>query len=432
MAETILGEALRGRRDRAHITTKVGNPVGSGQDGGHPAGADYAGTGLGPEHVEQQIDASLRRLRTDYVDYYLLHIADADTPLEDTLGALDRLVRAGKVRHWGFSNFDAAQIEAMLDLCRAGVAPPPVMAQPCYNWLERDVESGYLPACRRAGIGITPYRPLAGGLLSGKYRPGGTPPAGSRASESAWIDAAAIPYERLRPFDEEAAAGRRPTGLPCGPLAARARRGRVGGDRREIDLSARGAGGVRAGAGGMTAGAAGGAVDQDRLTATAMSLMEVPSPTGEAGAAADRLAELLAADGFMVERMAAGHPDAPAVIARLAGERPGPTLQFDGHLDTVHLPYRPPRLEGGVLAGTGAADMKAGIAAAVEALRAVRDAGGLPAGGLLLTAHDLHEAPWAYGEQLDAMIAAGVAGDAVMLPEYEGAGAAGGRPAATR
>ena len=97
----------------------------------------------------------------------------------------------------------------------------------------------------------------------------------------------------------------------------------------------------------MSADAARDAVDQDRLLATAMSLMEVPSPTGEAGAAADRLAELLAADGFAVERMAAGHPDAPAVIARLAGERPGPTLQFDGHLDTVHLPYRPPRLVGG-------------------------------------------------------------------------------------
>ena len=130
----------------------------------------------------------------------------------------------------------------------------------------------------------------------------------------------------------------------------------------------------------MSADAARDAVDQDRLLATAMSLMEVPSPTGEAGAAADRLAELLADDGFAVERMAAGHPDAPAVIARLAGERPGPTLQFDGHLDTVHLPYRPPRLVGGTLAGTGSADMKAGIAAAVEALRAVRDAGGLPAG----------------------------------------------------
>ena len=206
VAETILGESLRGRRERAYITTKVGNPVGSGPDDGHRAGADYAGTGLGPAHVEQQIDASLRRLRTDYVDYYLLHIADPNTPLEATLGAVDRLVRAGKVRHWGFSNFDAEQIDTMLGLCRAGVAPLPVVAQPCYNWLERDVESGYLPACRRVGIALTPYRPLAGGLLSGKYTRGRTPPADSRAAESAWIDAAEIPHDRLHPFDDEAAA----------------------------------------------------------------------------------------------------------------------------------------------------------------------------------------------------------------------------------
>ncbi|MCY3735858.1 MAG: aldo/keto reductase [Gemmatimonadaceae bacterium] len=206
VAEVILGEALRGRRDRAFITTKVGNPVGSGPDGGHPAGADYSGTGLGSAHVEQQIDASLRRLQTDYVDYYLLHIADAETPLEETLAAVDRIVAAGKVRHWGFSNFDADQIEAMLDLCRGGAAPLPVMAQPQYNWLERDLESGYLPVCQRAGIAITPYRPLAGGLLSGKYRRGSAPPAGSRASESAWIDEDGIPYEQLEPFHEEAAA----------------------------------------------------------------------------------------------------------------------------------------------------------------------------------------------------------------------------------
>ena len=205
VAETILGEALRGRRDRAYITTKVGNPVGSGPGGGHPAGADYSGTGLGPAHVEQQIDASLRRLQTDYVDYYLLHIADPETPLEDTLGAVDRMVTAGKVRHWGFSNFDADQIETMLDLCRGGAAALPVMAQPQYNWLERDLESGYLPACQRVGIAITPYRPLAGGLLSGKYQRGSALPAGSRAAESAWIDEDDIPYEELLPFHEEAA-----------------------------------------------------------------------------------------------------------------------------------------------------------------------------------------------------------------------------------
>ena len=170
----------------------------------------------------------------------------------------------------------------------------------------------------------------------------------------------------------------------------------------------------------MTAHAACGAVDPERLLATAKALMAVPSPTGHAGPVADCLAELLEADGFTVERMTANHPNAPAVITRVDSDQSGPTLQFDGHLDTVHLPYQPPRLEGGDLIGSGAADMKAGVAAAVEALRAVRDAGGLPAGRLLMTAHDLHEAPWGYGEQLNAMIEAGVVGDAVMLPEYEG------------
>ncbi len=161
------------------------------------------------------------------------------------------------------------------------------------------------------------------------------------------------------------------------------------------------------------------AVNSERLLRTAKELISVPSPTGEAGAAADRLSELLSADGFVVERMAAGHPKAPAVITRLHGHKPGLTLQFDGHMDTVHLPYHPPEVRGGFLQGSGSADMKAGLAAAIEALRAVRDAGGLPAGDILLTAHDLHEAPWGYGEQLNEMIAAGVFGDAVMLPEYE-------------
>ena len=232
VAETILGEALRGRRDRAYITTKVGNPVGSGPDGGHPAGADYSGTGLGPAHVEQQIDASLRRLQTDYVDYYLLHIADAETPLEDTLGAVDRLVTAGKVRHWGFSNFDAApDREDARPVPRRGVAPLPVMAQPQYNWLERDLESGYLPVCQRAGIAITPYRPLAGGLLSGKYQRGTALPAGSRAAESAWIDEDDIPYEELHPFHEEAAAAGVVAGVLRGALAPRPGGGGLGGGR---------------------------------------------------------------------------------------------------------------------------------------------------------------------------------------------------------
>src|SRR5262245_45302591 len=116
------------------------------------------------------------------------------------------------------------------------------------------------------------------------------------------------------------------------------------------------------------------AVDADRLLQTAVRLCSVYSPTCEAGKAADALAELLRADGFPVERPVADWPAAPAVVARLASGRSGRTLQFDGHLDTVHLPFVPPCVEGGILSGTGTADMKGGVAAAVEAMRALRDA----------------------------------------------------------
>jgi acetylornithine deacetylase/succinyl-diaminopimelate desuccinylase-like protein len=158
-------------------------------------------------------------------------------------------------------------------------------------------------------------------------------------------------------------------------------------------------------------------VDRERLLATAIALIEVPSRTGEAGGALDRLAAILESDGFAVDRVPAGHPSAPAVATRLDTGRRGRTLQFDAHLDTVHLPFVPPRIEGELLRGSGSSDMKGGAAAAVEALRAARDAGVLGAGSILLTAHDLHEAPWGRGEQLDRMILDGLHGDAVLIPE---------------
>ncbi len=159
------------------------------------------------------------------------------------------------------------------------------------------------------------------------------------------------------------------------------------------------------------------AVRRDRLLQTAVDLVAVPSRTGEAGRAADALEAVLKRDGFQVERRAAGHPAAPAVIARLDTGRAGPTLQWNGHLDTVHLPFVPPVVEGDLLAGSGASDMKGGLAAAVEALRALRDSGALERGAILFTAHDLHEAPWGFGEQLDRLIRDGVAGDAALIPE---------------
>lgn len=160
------------------------------------------------------------------------------------------------------------------------------------------------------------------------------------------------------------------------------------------------------------------AVNRERLLDTALALISVPSPTRQAGAVADRLAALLTADGFVVERPVADWPESPAVVVRWRATPDGRTLQFDGHLDTVHLPYVPPRMENGLLYGQGSADMKGGLAAAVEGLRALRDSGVLKAGGILLTAHDHHEGPWGDSRQLHALIAVGCVGDGVLIPEY--------------
>jgi aryl-alcohol dehydrogenase-like predicted oxidoreductase len=195
VAESILGVALQGRRDHAVLTTKVGNPVGDGE---------YQGAGLGRNHIRHQICASLKRLGTDYVDFYELHKEDPNTPLEESLSVMAALIEEGKVRHWGFSNFGAGQIEEMLHLCDANDWPFPVIAQPLYNWLERACEQDYLPHCRDNGISVTPYQPLQGGLLTGKYRRDEAPPEGSRALERPqWVTMTEGVHERLDVFHEE-------------------------------------------------------------------------------------------------------------------------------------------------------------------------------------------------------------------------------------
>jgi acetylornithine deacetylase/succinyl-diaminopimelate desuccinylase-like protein len=161
-----------------------------------------------------------------------------------------------------------------------------------------------------------------------------------------------------------------------------------------------------------------GAIQRERLLDTAIRLVNIPSPTRSAAEVADCLAQILRDDGFGVERPDAGWPDAPAVVARFESDRPGRTLQFNGHLDTVHLPYVPARVEQGKLYGSGASDMKGGVAVAVEAMRVLRETGLLTAGAVMLTAHDLHEAPWGDGSQLRGLIDAGYVGDGVLLPEY--------------
>lgn len=160
------------------------------------------------------------------------------------------------------------------------------------------------------------------------------------------------------------------------------------------------------------------AIQVDRLVDTAVKIIGIPSPTLCAMGAADKLAEILKEDGFKVERPEANWPESPAVLVRYESGQPGKTLQFNGHLDTVHLPFVEPRVEDGKLYGSGASDMKGGVAAMCEALRILRDTGLLKSGQILLTAHDHHEAPWGDGRQVIALIDEGYVGDGVLIPEY--------------
>src|SRR5262245_37908746 len=152
-------------------------------------------------------------------------------------------------------------------------------------------------------------------------------------------------------------------------------------------------------------------INRERLLRTATRLVAVPSRTGAAGQVLDTLAAILKEEGIAVEREPAGHLTAPAVLARLDSGKPGRCLQFNGHLDVVHLPYVPPSIEGRTLRGSGSCDMKGGTAAAVEALFALHDGGLLTHGSVLLVGHDLHEAPWGFGQQLDRLIRMGLHGD---------------------
>jgi acetylornithine deacetylase/succinyl-diaminopimelate desuccinylase-like protein len=159
-------------------------------------------------------------------------------------------------------------------------------------------------------------------------------------------------------------------------------------------------------------------INRERLVNTVVELVKIRSITGDAGAVLNRLGEMLKSEGFKVERPVGGHPTAPAVVVRIDSGKPGRTLQFNGHLDAVHLPFVPPEVQKDRITGSGSCDMKGGTAAAVEALRILRDSGALTAGSVLFTAHDLHEAPWGDGRQLEALIRDGYVGDAVLIPEY--------------
>jgi len=171
-AERVLGEALKAfPRDRSMIATKLYFPVGDEPD-----------KGLSAVQIEKQLDRSLQRLGTDFIDLYQCHRYDRETPLEETLGALDRAVKSGKVRAIGFSEWTGEQIEAAAAISEANGLTAFSSSQPQYSVLWRKPEAKVFPACQKHGIGNLAFSPLAHGVLTGKYAPGQPPPPGSRAS----------------------------------------------------------------------------------------------------------------------------------------------------------------------------------------------------------------------------------------------------------
>lgn len=185
-SETMLGSWLKSRGHRAQlvIASKVFFPVGQGPND----------TGLTRKHIFEQIDASLHRLQTAYIDLYQMHCWDASTPLEETLRALDDLVRAGKVRYIGASNYTASQLMRAIMLSEMRGWARFDCLQPEYSLLVRSTEWELLPLCRTEGIGVIPWSPLAGGWLTGKYQRGQPPPPESRVGRAdRWDD---LPEQR--------------------------------------------------------------------------------------------------------------------------------------------------------------------------------------------------------------------------------------------
>lgn len=198
VAEVILGKALKGKRDKVVVATKVGMKIG-------PADDDQ---GLSPAHIRREIDRSLQRLGSEYVDLYYMHKPDPIVPLADSVRTFDELVRVGKVRAWGVSNLTAAQLADLLQVCDQNNWLRPAVIQPAYSLLNRAIETDLLPLCVRERIAVIPYRVLEGGVLTGKYRRGQGAPKGSRLLEKPeWTLAVTDEnFDRLEQVEAEAKA----------------------------------------------------------------------------------------------------------------------------------------------------------------------------------------------------------------------------------
>ena len=171
-SEKIVGKAIKAHRSHWILATKVANVMTAKPHDG----------GLSRRWMMRACDDSLARLGTDYIDIYYLHKDDPDTPISETVGAIGDLTRSGKIRYFGISNYRGWRIAEMVSECEAQGVALPVVCQPYYNLLNRMPEVEVLPACDHYGIGVAPYSPLARGVLTGKYAPGGKAPDGSRGA----------------------------------------------------------------------------------------------------------------------------------------------------------------------------------------------------------------------------------------------------------
>lgn len=178
VAEEIVGRAIAGRREDFVVATKLGMKVG-------PEAWDE---GTSPEAIRIQLERSLRRLGTDYVDIYYLHRPDPATPDADIVAALARELAAGRIRSWAVSNFATEELAGLVAAAEEAALPRPVACQPRINLLDTGALDSLVPYCRSAGIAVVPYQVLAGGLLTGKYRRGTPAPAGTRGSDKPdWV-----------------------------------------------------------------------------------------------------------------------------------------------------------------------------------------------------------------------------------------------------
>ncbi|HSS10219.1 MAG TPA: aldo/keto reductase [Acidimicrobiales bacterium] len=205
-SETWIGAHLDKRRDEAVIVTKFGSALGPDQPGG-----------ARPDYVREAAEASLRRLQTDRIDLYLLHRPDPNTPIRDTLSAMNELVSEGKVREIGCSNFSAQQLREA-DAAVVEGAARFITVQNHYNLLRRRDDAEVVPACEELGIGYMPYFPLASGMLTGKYHRGETAPAGTRLG---WMgdSASGLLTDRNFEFVEQLSAWAEARGHSVGELA---------------------------------------------------------------------------------------------------------------------------------------------------------------------------------------------------------------------